>query len=251
MLNHLKTSAIVSGIVPAVDAIHTTLVEHGVTIPEKVVESIADIWSRLKEALKLIEQTNQFIYWSSKAPTANVGTACESFWQMSGPQNVASAEWDTKMKENRAASDKKLKEEKEEKAEKEKEKNGGGGDGAGNGAGCGGNRNQRRNGQQNQAWGGAQQQQQGWGPQQNQGWGPPQQNQWNAPPPGPPPNQWQMQQQQAQAQGQFRQQQPPQQNAHQPSIQRPSSGAATALLSALRPLLAACLRQPLATGPPQ
>ena len=35
------------------------------------------------------------------------------------------------------------------------------------------------------------------------------------------------------------------------AIQRPSSGAATALLSALRPLLAACLRQPLATGPPQ
>jgi hypothetical protein len=29
-----------------------------------------------------------------------------------------------------------------------------------------------------------------------------------------------------------------------------NTGAATALLSALRPLLAACLRQPLATGPP-
>ena len=38
---------------------------------------------------------------------------------------------------------------------------------------------------------------------------------------------------------------------HPGTIQRPSSGAATALLSALRPLLAACLRQPLATGPPQ
>ena len=72
MLQHYKTSAIILSMVPSVDTIHTSLIEHGVTIPEKVVESIADIWSKLREALKLIESTNQFVYWGWKAPGANI-----------------------------------------------------------------------------------------------------------------------------------------------------------------------------------